>query len=288
MNQFTNTLKTTLFLGLLTGFFVLIGASLGGRTGMVIALLFATAMNLGAWWYSDKLAIRFSGARPLPREEQPDLHRLVELLAQRASLPTPALYLIESDSPNAFATGRSPERGAIAITTGLQASLTREEVAGVIAHELAHIRNRDTLISSIAATIAGAITMIAEMTIWSMIFGGGEEEEGGGILMLILAPIAALLIQLGISRSREYAADAAGAALLGTPQPLASALEKLEAASTRTPLEAAPATAHLYIVSPMLGGMGGLFRTHPETAKRIAALRALQLPVEQSTQASLA
>jgi heat shock protein HtpX len=281
MNQFTSTLKTTLFLGLLTGFFLLIGATIGGRTGMVIALLFATAMNLGAWWYSDKLAIRFSGARPLPVEEQPDLHRMTELLAQRAGIPTPALYLIESESPNAFATGRSPAHGAIAITTGLQSTLTRAEVAGVIAHEMAHIRNRDTLISSIAATFAGAITMIAEMTIWSMIFGG-DEEEGGGILMLFLAPIAALLIQLAVSRSREYAADAAGATLLGTPQPLASALEKLETAAKRTPLEAAPATAHLYIVSPLLGGMGGLFRTHPETAKRVAALHALPMPLEQS------
>ncbi len=267
MNQYWNTLKTAAFLGLLTGFFVLIGAALGGRTGMILA-----------WWFSDSIALRLSRARKVSPEEAPELHTMTRVLAERAGIPMPALYVIDSDSPNAFATGRSPARGAVAVTTGIQRMLTREELAGVVAHEIAHIKHRDTLISSVAATIAGAIGVLADMAIWGAIFGGGDEEEdggGGGLVALFLAPIAALLIQLAISRSREFAADARGATLLGNPLPLASALEKLEAGARRSPMEVRPATAHLYIVNPAMGGLAGLFRTHPETAKRVAALKAM-------------
>ena len=284
--QLGNTLKTTLLLAALTGLFVLIGSALGGRTGMIMAFGLAVVMNMGAWWFSDKLALKMSGARAVSPEEAPHLHHLVETLASRAGIPKPALYLIEGDAPNAFATGRSPSKGAVAVTTGLMRLLDHEEVAGVIAHELAHIRNRDTLLASLVATIAGAITMIAEIAQWSLIFGGfggsDEGEEGGGlasmassILMLFLAPIAALVIQMAISRSREFKADALGAKILGNPLPLASALEKLEWAAKRQPMALNPTTSHLYIVNPVFGGLASLFRTHPDTNQRIMRLRAL-------------
>lgn len=283
MNQFWNTTKTTLLLGLLTGFFVLIGNALGGGNGMVIALLFAVAMNMAAWWFSDTMALKMSRAREVTPAEAPELHRMVETLAQRAGIPKPSVHLIDSPAPNAFATGRSPAKGAVAATTGLMQILTRDELAGVMAHELAHIKNRDTLISSIAATIAGAIGMVADMAMWSMIFGGSDDEEGGGgssWLMLILAPIAAMIIQMAISRSREFVADAEGARILGDPAPLANALRKLEMSVTRQPMAVAPATAHLYIVNPIFGGLAGLFSTHPSTEKRIARLQELRLAPE--------
>ena len=275
--QLGNTLKTTLLLAALTGLFVLIGSALGGRTGMIMAFGLAVVMNMGAWWFSDKLALKMSRARAVGREET---------LASQAGIPKPALYLIDSDAPNAFATGRSPSKGAVAVTTGLMRLLDHEEVAGVIAHELAHIRNRDTLLASLVATIAGAITMIAEIAQWSLIFGGfggsDEGEEDGGlasmassILMLFLAPIAALVIQMAISRSREFKADALGAKILGNPLPLASALEKLEWAAKRQPMALNPTTSHLYIVNPVFGGLASLFRTHPDTNQRIMRLRAL-------------
>jgi heat shock protein HtpX len=279
-----NMTKTTLFLAGLTGLFLVIGSAIGGRTGMFIALFLAVAMNMGAWWFSDKIALRMSRAREVTAEEAPELHRMVEVLSERAKLPKPRVYIIDSDAPNAFATGRSPKHGAVAVTSGITRILDPNELAGVIAHELAHIKNRDTLISSVAATVAGAISMIADMAMWSMIFGGfggGDDEDGGpaelvgGMLTLILAPIAALLIQMAISRAREYSADATGAEILGDPLPLASALEKLEASVRQVPMETSPATSHLYIVNPVLGGLGALFRTHPETHKRIAALREL-------------
>jgi heat shock protein HtpX len=285
MNQLWNGMKTVLLLGGLTGLFLLIGSAVGGQTGMVLAFVLAIAMNMGAWWFSDKLALRMSGAREVTPAEMPELHRMVDLLAQRAQLPKPRVYLIDSDTPNAFATGRSPAKGAVAVTAGIMRMLDREELAGVIAHELAHIKNRDTLISSVAATVAGAISMLADIVMWGLIFsgfGGSDEEEGGGIadmvggfFMLMLAPIAALLIQMAISRSREYSADALGAKILGNPLPLATALEKLEAAVQQRPAAVNPSTSHLYIVNPVLGGIGNLFRTHPQTAKRVAALRAL-------------
>jgi heat shock protein HtpX len=283
--QFWNTMKTGLFLAVLTGMFVAFGAMIGGRLGMLIAFGFAVAINMGAWWFSDKLALRMSGAVEVSPDEAPELHRMVEDLSQRAGIPKPGVYMIESETPNAFATGRSPAKGAVAVTTGIARMLTKDELAGVIAHELAHIKNRDTLISSIAATIAGAISMIADMAFWSALFGGftGDEEGGGlgdivgGFLMMIIAPIAALVIQMAISRSREYLADAGGAKILGDPLPLASALEKLEWAAGRVPMETNPATSPLYIVNPLSGGQGmlNLFRTHPPTEERIARLRAI-------------
>jgi heat shock protein HtpX len=285
--QIWNTLKTGALLAVLTALFVVIGGALGGQTGMIIAFVFAIAMNMGAWWFSDSLAIRMSGAREVSPQEAPELHQMVEVLSARANLPKPRVYIIDSETPNAFATGRSPAKGAVAVTTGIARMLNRDELAGVIAHELAHIKHRDTLISSVAATIAGAVSMLADMAMWGMIFGGlggnDEEEDGGiagmvgGILTIILAPIAAMLIQMAISRSREFAADAGGARILGDPLPLASALEKLEWASGRMPMQARPATAHMYIVNPLSGeGLANLFRTHPVTSERIARLRALR------------
>ena len=282
--QFWNTMKTGVLLSALTGFFVLIGSAIGGQTGMIIAFVFAVALNMGAWWFSDSLALRLSGAHEVSPAEAPELHQMVEVLAVRAALPKPRVYIIDSETPNAFATGRSPSKGAVAVTSGIARLLSRDELAGVIAHELAHIKHRDTLISSIAATFAGAISMIADMAFWGMLFGGfgGDDEEGagiggmiGGVLTIILAPIAAMLIQMAISRSREYLADAGGARILGDPLPLASALEKLEWAAGRMPMQVNPATSHMYIVNPIAGGLAGLFRTHPATAERITRLRAI-------------
>lgn len=282
-----NTIKTVLLLGGLTGLFMLIGSAIGGTGGMMIAFFFAIIMNMGAWWFSDSIALRMSGAQEVDEHQAPELHRMVESLSQRANMPKPRVYIIETSMPNAFATGRSPEKGAVAVTTGIMGILNRDELAGVIAHELAHIKHRDTLISSVAATIGGAITMIAEMAMWGMMFGGfggsnDEEDNGmgglvGGLLMMILAPIAATLIQMAISRAREFSADAGGAEILGDPEPLASALEKLESWSQQPHLAQAgmnPATSHLYIVNPLTGGgLAGLFRTHPETAVRVQKLR---------------
>lgn len=287
--QIWNTTKTTLLLAGLTGLLVLAGSALGGQGGMIIAFLLAIVMNMGAWWFSDKLALRMSGAREVSPAEAPELHAMIEALAHRANLPKPSVHIIDSDVPNAFATGRSPSKGAVAATTGIMRMLTRDELAGVMAHELAHIRNRDTLVASIAATIAGAITMLANMAQWALIFGGlggsSDEEEGGGLgdlvgglLMIVLAPIAALIIQMAISRAREFGADAAGAQILGDSLPLASALEKLELAANRMPpAEMNPATSHLYIVNPLRGGLAGLFSTHPNTEERIKRLRNMKM-----------
>ncbi len=283
-----NTLTTTALLGALTGLLVLAGGALGGRTGMVIALIFAALMNFGMYWFSDKLALKMSGAREVSEADQPELHRMVADLAARANIPKPRVYIINSEAPNAFATGRNPKHGAVAVTSGIARLLTRDELAGVIAHELAHIKNRDTLISAVSATVAGAITMLADMAMWAMFFGGfgGDEEEGGGlgslvggIVMIFLAPIAATIIQMAISRTREYRADAGGAQILGDPLPLASALEKLEWAAGRVPPPTSnPSAAHQFIVNPLRGeGLINLFRTHPATSERIARLRALSL-----------
>jgi heat shock protein HtpX len=285
-----NHIRTVLLLGLLTGLFMLIGSALGGTGGMVIAFGLAIVMNMGAWWFSDSIALRFSGAQEVSPQEAPDLHRMIERLAQNADIPKPRVYLIDSPMPNAFATGRSPEKGAVAATTGIIDILTYDELAGVMAHELAHIKNRDTLISSLAATFAGAISMLADMAMWSFFFGGfggGDEEEGGGagdlvggLVMLIVAPIAALLIQMAISRGREFVADAEGAKILGDPLPLANALAKIEGWKHQS-MEAGyeadvrPATAHQYIINPLHGGLAGLFSTHPSTEERIARLRAM-------------
>ena len=284
-----NTFKVTILLATLTGLLIVTGSAFGGQTGMVIAFGLAIVMNMGAWWFSDKIALRMNGAREVSYDDAPDLHRIVEELAARADLPKPRVHVIDTDMPNAFATGRSPGKSAVAATTGLMRMLNRDELAGVMAHELAHIKHRDTLIASIAATVAGAIAMLAELAQWALIFGmsglAGEEEEGGGLgdllgglVMIIMAPIAAVLIQLAISRSREFSADAGGAEILGDPLPLASALQKLEMSADHTSMEVKPAAAPLFIVNPLRGGLTGLFRTHPDTAKRIERLHALARP----------
>lgn len=287
--QIWNTFKVTLLLAALTGLFVVVGSAVGGQMGMFIAFGLAVLMNMGAWWFSDKIALKMSGAREVSPTDAPTLHRMVEHLAERANLPKPAVYIIDHDAPNAFATGRSPQHSAVAVTSGIMRLLSQDELAGVIAHELAHIKNRDTLISSIAATVAGAITMLAEMATWAMIFGGfggsEDEEEGGGLgelagslVFIIVAPLAALLIQMAISRSREFSADATGARILGDSHPLANALEKLERGANLQPMEVNPATSPLYIINPLRGGgLIGLFRTHPHTADRIARLRAMKM-----------
>lgn len=279
----TNTIKTVLLLGALTAVLLVAGRIIAGPGGMTIALMFALLMNLGAYWFSDKIALSMSGARETSVQEAPELHSMVERLAGNAGLPKPRVYVIDNPSPNAFATGRDPQHSAVAVTTGIAGLLDRRELEGVIAHELAHIRNRDTLIATIAAAIAGAITYLAYM---AMFFGGvgGEDEDGGGLgslvgslLLIILAPIAATIIQMAISRAREYDADATGARIIGNPLPLASALEKLQAGVQYRPMtNAKPATAPLYIVNPFNGGgFSSLFSTHPPIEERIARLRAM-------------
>ncbi len=282
--KFMQGLKTVLLLGTLTGLFLVIGKLLGGQQGMIIAFIFAMAMNFFAYWFSDKVALSMYGAREIPYEEAPWLHDMVEELARKAGIPKPKIYLAPIDIPNAFATGRDPKHAAVAVTSGILNILSPEELKGVLAHELAHIKNRDILISSIAATIGGAISMIAEMAFWSNLFGGNDEEEGGGIgsligsvLLFLLAPLAATLIQMAISRTREYAADATGAEISGCPLCLARALEKLEnAANQLAPIarrEINPGTAHMMIVNPLRGDfIASLFSTHPPTQERIRRL----------------
>ncbi|HAX25164.1 MAG TPA: zinc metalloprotease HtpX [Thermomicrobiales bacterium] len=285
-----NTIKTVGLLTTLTMLLVLIGQYVGGAGGAAVFLLIALVMNMGAWWFSDKLALRMAGAREVSPEEAPELHSMIEHLAMLARLPKPRVYIIENESPNAFATGRNPEHAAVAVTTGIQHLLNKDELAGVLAHELAHIRNRDTLISAVVATVAGAITWIASMLKWGAIFGGfgRNSEEGGNVVgmlaLAILAPIAAMIIQLAISRSREFSADATGARILGDPLPLASALEKLQYGVQRRPMaKASPATQHLYIVNPVAGvNVSKLFSTHPPTEERVARLQQMALQPSQS------
>jgi len=280
----SNTLKTTLLLGLLTGLLMWVGQFLGGTQGLVLGLVVAGVMNLGSYWFSDRIVLSMYGARELNEQDAPDLFRVVRELAAGAHMPMPRVYLIASDSPNAFATGRSPEHAAVAVTEGILRLLSLDELRGVLAHELSHVRNRDTLISAIAATLAGVVLMVARMAQWAAIFGGlrrDEREEGGeGVLgflfLVILAPLAATLIQLAISRSREYQADASGAQLSHAPQSLAAALEKIGTVSGRVPLPAGPATAHLWIVNPLRGNwLASLFSTHPPLEERIRRLRAM-------------
>jgi len=278
-----NTLKTTLLLTALTLFLMFVGAHFGGERGMLLAFLIAAGMNFFSYFYSDKLALSMYRAQPATREQLPRVYQVVEQFTGRMALPMPKIYVIPDPSPNAFATGRNPSHASIAVTEGILNLLGDEELAGVLAHELGHVRNRDILTSSIAATLAGAITLLARMEWWAGLFGGGgyggrRERGGGGILMLILAPIAATMIQLAVSRSREYEADATGAHFTGNPYALASALQKLDAYSRRLPMQASPSTAHLFIVAPLLGVggigsmFGNLFATHPPIAKRIERL----------------
>jgi heat shock protein HtpX len=276
------TLKTTFLLTALTLLLIGLGQTFGGQRGMTIALVFAILMNGTAYFFSDKIALASSGAVPISREQAPRLYAVAERLALKANLPMPKLYLIPQAAPNAFATGRNPRHASVAVTQGLLELLNDDELEGVIAHELSHVRNYDILTSSIAATIAGAITWVAQMGRWGMIFGGwggGENRERGGgltaILMLFLAPLAALLLQLGISRQREYQADASGARMVGYPDGLISALEKLGAYNKRIPMDVPPTTSALMIVQPLTAGkmFSGLFSTHPPLSERIAALR---------------
>ena len=279
-----NLIKTGVLLAALTSLVVLIGGVVGGQQGMLIAFVLAIAMNFGSYWFSDKIVLSMYGAQPIEESQVPDLYRIVRRLTTKAGIPLPRLYVIPGDTPNAFATGRSPQHAAVAVTEGIMRVLDDDELEGVIAHELSHVRNRDTLTMTIAATLAGVITYLAHMAQWAAMFGGGrrddEEGSGGGVIgavmMAILAPIAAMLIQMAISRAREFQADASGAQLVGRPWGLAKALEKLEMASKIAPMEATPATAHLFIVNPLRGeGLLALFSTHPPIQERIARLRAM-------------
>ena len=278
MNQF----RTFLLMLVLTGLFILVGTAIGGKSGAIYAFIFAALMNLFAYWFSDKIVLRMVGAQEVSQSEAPELYGVVAELTSKASLPMPKVYIIENDTPNAFATGRNPEHAAVAVTKGILRMLSKEELMGVIGHELSHIRHRDILISTIAATMAGAISMLASMARWGAIFGGGrsDEGEGGGgggnflfvLLFTMVGSIAAMLIQMAISRSREYLADEGGAHL-SHPHSLAKALGKLEMAAHKIPMEANPSTAHMFIVNPLRGGgVLSLFSTHPPMEERIARL----------------
>jgi heat shock protein HtpX len=266
-----NTLKTAFLLTALTLFAIFVGQYFGGQNGMIIALIVAGCMNFVSYFFSDKIALAMYRAQPVTREQLPRVYSVVERFTSRMGIPMPKIYVIPTESPNAFATGRNPNHASVAVTQGILNLMDDEELEGVLAHELGHVRNRDILISSIAATLAGAITMLARLGFW---FGGRDDRDrGGGLLMLIVAPIAAALIQLAVSRAREYEADATGAHYTGNPYALARALQKLDAYSKRIPMAASPSTAHLFIVQPLLGvSLGNLFSTHPPIAKRIERL----------------
>lgn len=280
-----NRMKTFMLMAGLTALFAVIGKALGGQTGMFIAFGLALAMNFFSYWFSDKIVLKMYRAQEVSEHDQPALHSMVRSLATRANLPMPKVYIIPGDQPNAFATGRNPQHAVVAVTEGIMRILDRDELAGVIGHELAHIKHRDILIGTIAATIAGAISMIANMAQWAMIFGAGrsDDEEGQNpiamLVSIIIAPIAAMLIQMAISRSREYMADEEGARIAGNPRYLSNALRKLHTAAQQIPMTATPATAHMFIVSPFSGGgaLLSLFSTHPPMEKRIARLESLRL-----------
>jgi heat shock protein HtpX len=276
-----NTFKSTLLLVCLTLFLIFIGDRFGGRNGMLLAFGLSVVFNFGTYFFSDKLALKMYNAQPVTREQLPRAYAAVERLTAKQGLPMPKIYVLPTESPNAFATGRNPQHASVAVTHGILQLLDDEELEGVLAHELGHVKNRDILTSSIAATLAGAITMVARMGYWASLFGGGgghDRQRGGGgfggLFMIILAPIAASLIQLAISRSREYEADATGAATTGNPYALARALQKLDDYSKKIPMQASPSTAHLFIVAPLLGsgGFGSLFATHPPMKDRIQRL----------------
>ncbi len=278
-----NTMKTFLLMAVMTILLVLIGRLIGGQGGMMIAFLFAVVMNFGSYWFSDKMVLRMYNAQELAPSDNPELFRILQDLTARAGLPMPKVYLVPDEQPNAFATGRNPEHAAVAVTQGILRTLTSDELRGVLSHELSHVKHRDILVGTIAATMAGAISMIANMAQWAMIFGGGRssnDREGGsplaGIVMMIVAPIAAMLIQMAISRSREYMADEGGASMSGTPLSLANALRKLSRKVEEIPMNASPSTAHMFIVNPLSGGgLMSLFSTHPPMEERIARLEAM-------------
>src|SRR5438128_3379211 len=280
----SNMFKTAILLAVLTAMLILIGGAIGGRQGMMMAFIFAIAMNFFSYWFSDKIVLSMYGAQPIDEAQAPRLYAILRRLTTRAQIPMPRVYLIPTDTPNAFATGRTHHHAAIAVTEGIMRLLDDEELEGVLAHELAHVKNRDVLVSTIAATLAGAITYLAHMAQWAAMFGGraSDDEERGGnplalILMAVLAPLAAMLVQLAVSRAREFQADATGARVAGRPRRLASALQKLERANEAAPMAANPSTAHLFIVNPLGGGaMMRLFSTHPPLEERIARLRAMR------------
>ena len=276
-----NNFKTTILLAGLTGLLLAIGQLWGGQQGMMLALIFAGVMNLGSYFFSDKIALSMSGAQPISREENPRIYQIVERLAAKANIPAPKIYFIPTDSPNAFATGRNPTHASVAVTRGILEICEDDEIEGVLAHELGHVKNRDILISAVAATVAGAITMIARMVYYAELFGfggGRSDSRRGGALsalaMMIVAPLAAVLIQLAISRSREYEADATGAAITGNPQGLARALDKIDKYAKRIPLQVSPSMAHMFIIQPLTTGevFSSLFSTHPPIRKRIERL----------------
>jgi heat shock protein HtpX len=280
----SNVFKTGLLLAVLTAMLVLLGGALGGRQGMVIAFVLALAMNFASYWWSDKIVLAMYRAQPITEAQAPGLYGMVRRLATRAGVPMPRVYLIPTDQPNAFATGRNPEHAVVAVTEGIMRILDDDELEGVLAHELAHVTNRDILISTIAATLAGAITYLAHMAQWAAIFGGGRHDDDDApspvvmILMAVVAPIAAMLVQLAVSRSREFQADATGARLAGRTWGLSKALEKLEIAKEAAPMNANPATAHLFIVNPLSGqALMNLFSTHPPLEERIARLRKMRV-----------
>jgi heat shock protein HtpX len=281
----SNVLKTGLLLAVLTAMLVLAGGAIGGQRGMLVAFFIALAMNFFSYWFSDKIVLSMYRAQRVDEAQAPGLYTMVHRLATKAGIPMPKLYIIPTDTPNAFATGRNPQHAAVAVTEGIMRVLDDEELEGVLAHELSHVTNRDVLISTIAATLAGAITYLAHMAQWAAFFGGRsqDDEEGGGnpivmMLFAILAPLAALLVQMAVSRAREFQADASGARLAGRPWPLAKALEKLEVASHMRPMPANAATAHLFIVNPLTGqSLARLFSTHPSTEERVARLRSMRL-----------
>ena len=275
-SNFAAGLRTTILLATLTGFFVVIGFAIGGAQTALLFLGIGAIFNFGAYWFSDKIALKMSGAKPISEQEAPRLYQMVRELTTRAGLPMPSLYLIPQEQPNAFATGRSPDKSAVAVTQGILKLLSEDELRGVIAHELAHIRNRDVLIQSVAATIAGAITYLAYMLLW---FGGDDESPlglVGSLAMVLLAPIAASIIQLAISRQREYSADATGADICGNPESLASALLRLEEGAKAMPMHVNQAAEPLYIVKPIHGGFAGLFSTHPPIEERVRRLRQMR------------
>jgi heat shock protein HtpX len=274
-----NNVKTVLLLGFLSGIVLVIGGSLGGRQGLTIALVFSIIMNFASYFFSDKIALRMHHAQPVTREEAPQIYKIMEYLCARSGVPMPKIYIIPDESPNAFATGRNPEHASVAVTQGALRLLNEDELMGVLAHEISHVKNRDILISSVAATLAGVIMWVANMARFAAIFGGGRDrdDDGGGAIAslatIIVAPIAAMLIQMWISRTREYQADASGSEVAGSPQGLASALQKLENYSKRIPMEASPSSAHMYIVHPFSGrSLMNLFSTHPPTQERIDRL----------------
>jgi heat shock protein HtpX len=274
-----NNVKTVLLLGLLTGILLFIGNSFGGRLGLTIALIFSVLMNFGSYFFSDKIALSMYRAQAATRAEAPQIYRILDFLCARDGMPMPKVYIIPDESPNAFATGRNPEHASVAITKGALGLLNEEELTGVLAHEISHVKNQDILISSVAATLAGVIMWVASMARFAAIFGGGRDrdDDGGGaigfLVTIIVAPIAALMIQMWISRTREYQADASGASVAGSPNGLASALQKLENYSKRIPMNASPSTAHMFIMHPFSGrSMMSLFSTHPPTQERIKRL----------------